>query len=321
MGGGSAESGGAYEQIASSLTNSQVFFSEPMSKHTSFRIGGPCDLLVVPGTRDDAINAWLMCKKLDVPCHTIGNGTNLLVRDGGVRGCVIKLASGYTGIERNGSKSLMVSSGTLLQTIVEASVDYELSGLEFAVGIPGSMGGAVTMNAGAYGGDIGSLVSRVEVATTDGDTHWISSQEALFSYRNSLFLSRDDLLILNVEIILKPGDRDRIRKVMVEHLKQRAEKQPLDMPSAGSAFRRPPGRYVGAMIEELGLKGFSCGGAMVSPKHAGFIVNSGGATAKDVLTLMDIIKDKVYENYGVILEPEIIVIGEDLEPEEDSKSK
>jgi UDP-N-acetylmuramate dehydrogenase len=207
----------------------------------------------------------------------------------------------------------MVSSGTLLHTIVEASVDYELSGLEFAVGIPGSMGGAVTMNAGAYGGDIGSLVRRAEVATTDGTTQWISSEEAQFSYRNSLFLSRDDLLILNVEIVLEPGDKNRIRQVMMEHLKQREEKQPLDMPSAGSAFRRPTGRYVGAMIEELGLKGFSCGGAMVSPKHAGFIVNHGGATAKDVLTLMDIIKQKVYENYGVVLEPEIIVIGEDLE--------
>ncbi|MGI6661505.1 MAG: UDP-N-acetylmuramate dehydrogenase [Bacillota bacterium] len=313
MGGGSADSSAVYEQIASSLTNSQVLFSEPMSNHTSFRIGGPCDLLVIPGTRDDAINAWLMCKRLNVPCHTIGNGTNLLVRDGGVRGCIIKLASGYTGIERNGSKSLMVSSGTLLHTIVEASVDYELSGLEFAVGIPGSMGGAVTMNAGAYGGDIGSLVRRAEVATTDGTTQWISSEEAQFSYRNSLFLSRDDLLILNVEIVLEPGDKNRIRQVMMEHLKQREEKQPLDMPSAGSAFRRPTGRYVGAMIEELGLKGFSCGGAMVSPKHAGFIVNHGGATAKDVLTLMDIIKQKVYENYGVVLEPEIIVIGEDLE--------
>ncbi len=321
MGGGSADSREVYQQIASSLTNSQVLFSEPMSNHTSFRIGGPCDLLVIPGTRDDAIKTWVMCKQLRVPCHTIGNGTNLLVRDGGVRGCVLKLASGYTGIERNGSKSLMVSSGTLLQTIVEASADYELSGLEFAVGVPGSMGGAVTMNAGAYGGDVGSLVNRVEVATSDGTTQWISSDEIGFSYRNSLFLSNDDLLILNVEMVLEPGDRDRIRKVMMEHLQQREEKQPLDIPSAGSAFRRPPGRYVGAMIEELGLKGFSCGGAMVSPKHAGFIVNNGGATAKDVLTLMDIIKHKVYENYGVVLEPEIIVIGEDPESGEDSKSE
>lgn len=321
MGGGSADSREIYEHIASSLSNSQVLFSEPMSNHTSFRIGGPCDLLIIPGTREDAIKAWVMCKQLKVPCHTIGNGTNLLVRDGGVRGCVLKLASGYTGIERNGSKSLMVSSGTLLQTIVEACADYELSGLEFAVGIPGSMGGAVTMNAGAYGGDVGSLVSRVEVATADGTTEWIPSDEIGFAYRDSLFLHNEDLLILNVEIELEPGDRDRIRQVMMEHLKQREAKQPLNMPSAGSAFRRPPGRYVGAMIEELGLKGFSCGGAMVSPKHAGFIVNSGGATAKDVLTLMDFIKRKVYENYGVVIEPEIIVIGEDLEPEEVSKAQ
>jgi len=321
MGGGSGDSSAVYEQIASSLANSQVFFSEPMSNHTSFRIGGPCDLLVIPGTRDDAIKAWLMCRELKVPCHIIGNGTNLLVRDGGVRGCILKMASGYAGVERNGSRSLIISSGTLLQAIVEASVRYQLSGLEFAVGIPGSMGGAVTMNAGAYGGDIGSLVNKVEVATADGATQWLSSDETGFSYRNSLFLSRDDLLILNVEMVLEPGDGDRIHRVMMDHLNQREEKQPLDIPSAGSAFRRPAGRFVGPMIEELGLKGFSCGGAMVSPKHAGFIVNHGGATAKDVLTLMDAIKNKVHENFGVVLQPEIIVIGEDLEPEGDCESE
>ncbi len=320
MGGESGDSRAVYEEIASSLSNSQVLFSEPMSKHTSFRIGGPCDLLIIPGTRDDAIKAWLMCRKLEVPCHVIGNGTNLLVRDGGVRGCIMRMASGFSGVERNGSKGLMISSGTLLPTIVRASVDYELSGLEFAVGIPGSMGGAVTMNAGAYGGDIGSLVDRVEVATINGETEWFSHDEVGFSYRNSLFLSRGDLLILTVEMLLESGDRDRIQRVMMEHLKQREQKQPLDVPSAGSAFRRPTGRFVGPMIEQLGLKGFSYGGAMVSPKHAGFIVNHGGATAKDVLTLMEIIKKKVYENFGVVLQPEIIVIGEDLRPEGDRES-
>jgi UDP-N-acetylmuramate dehydrogenase len=314
MGGGSGDSNAAYQEIASSLPNSRVLFSEPMSNHTSFRIGGPCDLLVIPGTRDDAIRAWLMCRELRVPCHIIGNGTNLLVRDGGVRGCIVKLASGFAGVERNGSKGLMISSGTLLQKLVEAAVSYELSGLEFAVGIPGSMGGAVTMNAGAYGGDMGSLVNRVEVATSDGRIQWLSQDELEFSYRHSLFLSRDDLLILTVEMLLEPGDGNQIHHVMMAHLSQRQEKQPLDLPSAGSAFRRPRGKFVGPMIESLGLKGFSYGGAMVSPKHAGFIVNSGGATAKDVLTLMEIVQKKVYEAFGVSLQPEIIVVGDDLEP-------
>ncbi len=316
---GSDDYNAIYEEIASLLTGSRVFFSEPMSNHTSFRIGGPCDLLVVPGTREDAVKAWQICKKLQVPCHVIGNGTNLLVKDGGVRGCVLKMASGYTGIERNGYKSLMISSGTLLKSIVKDCVRYQLSGLEFAVGIPGSMGGAVTMNAGAYGGDVASLVNRVEVATGDGEIEWIYSDEAEFSYRHSLFLSRKDLLVLNIEVNLKLGDRDKIYKVMETHLRQRQEKQPLNIPSAGSAFRRPPGKFVGYMIEKLGLKGFSYGGAAVSSKHAGFIVNQGGATAKDVLTLMEMIKDKVRENFDVVLQPEIIVIGEDLERESDCK--
>ncbi len=311
MGGGKGNPGEVYRQIASNLTNSRVFFSEPMSNHTSFRIGGPCDLLVVPAVHDDAVKTWVLCKQLEVPCYVMGNGTNLLVKDGGVRGCVLKMVSGHEGVQRNGFKSLMVSSGTLLQSIVHAGLRYGLSGLEFAIGIPGSMGGAVTMNAGAYGGDIGSLVNKVEVATADGSVHQVSGLEAQFSYRHSLFLSRDDLLILNVEMGLKPGDKDRIRRVMQGHLEQREEKQPLDVPSAGSAFRRPTKGFVGPMIEELGLKGFRWGGAMVSAKHAGFIVNGGGATAKDVLTLMEILKTKVYEHFGVNLEPEIIVIGED----------
>jgi len=307
---------GRLHEIASSLKNSRVLFSEPMRNHTSFRIGGPCDLLVIPASEDDAIQAWTMSRELAVPCYVIGNGTNLLVRDGGVRGCVIKMAPGFSGIERNGTTVLSVKSGTLLPHLVEACLNYELSGLEFAVGIPGSVGGAVTMNAGAYEGDVGSLVEKVRVASLDRRVYWITGDQLDFSYRHSLFLDRDDLLVLTVDLVLSPGDRNRIYNVMSKHAEERERKQPLDLPSAGSAFRRPRGRFVGPLIEALGLKGFSCGGAQVSPKHAGFIVNTGNATAKDVLTLMETIMKRIKEAYGVDLEPEIVVIGEDL-PEED----
>jgi UDP-N-acetylmuramate dehydrogenase len=300
--------------IASSLKDSRVLYSEPMSEHTSFRIGGPCDLLVLPGTSEDAVKAWTMCREMKVPCHVIGNGTNLLVKDGGVRGCLIKMAPGSHGLERTGDLSIEARSGTLLPRLLQAALEEGLSGLEWAVGIPGSVGGAVTMNAGAYGGDFGSLVSRVQAASLDGDTCWIGADEMGFSYRHSLFAERDDLLVLSAELKLAPGDKSSIYDIMLRRAGEREEKQPLDVPSAGSAFRRPQGHYVGAMIESLGLKGKSIGGAQVSPKHAGFIVNAGNATAKDVLELMSLVQAKVKASFGVDLEPEIVVIGEDPEP-------
>lgn len=298
-------------EIASEMTGSRVLFSEPMANHTSFRIGGPCDLLVLPNSPSAAVCAWRLCHEVSVPCTIVGNGTNLLVKDGGVRGCVIKIAPGMSGIDRSGEDRLLARAGTPLNSLVNASLENELSGLEFAVGIPGSAGGAVAMNAGAYNGAFGSLVERVQVATLGGDILWLAGKGLDFSYRHSIFLFRDDLLILQVELLLSAGDKEGIRQVMQAHAAERQRKQPLDKPSAGSAFRRPPGRYVGAMLESLGLKGFSYGGAQVSPKHAGFIVNTGTATATDVLTLMEIVKEKVYQAFGVMLEPEIMVMGDD----------
>ncbi len=297
--------------VARTLTGSRVFFSEPMANHTSFRIGGPCDLLVLPETAEDAVAAWNACMDLSVPCRVVGNGTNLLVRDGGVRGCLIKMAPGLSGIENNGAFSLYAKSGTLLSDLVREAQTSGLSGLEFATGIPGSVGGAVSMNAGAYGGDFGSLVRRVRAATLGDGIRWYGPDELQFSYRYSLFQTRDDLLILEVELGLTKGDPARIHELMESRSRERERKQPLGLPSAGSAFRRPPGHYVGSMIEELGLKGFAIGGAQVSTRHAGFIVNTGTATAKDVLALMAAIRDKVKETFGVELEPEIVIIGED----------
>ena len=224
------------------------------------------------------------------------------------------MAPGLTGIERNGSATLFAKSGTLLPRLVQAALENELSGLEFAVGIPGSVGGAVTMNAGAYGGDFGSLVTRVQAASLDDGLRWFTNDDLQFSYRHSLFQSRSDLLVLGVELGLAKGDRKSIYEIMLSRAKEREEKQPLDKPSAGSAFRRPQGHYVGSMIDTLGMKGLRYGGAQVSERHAGFIVNVGNATAKDVLTLMSIIQARVKEAFGVDLEPEVMVMGEDGPP-------
>ena len=297
--------------VAALLSGSRVLQNEPMSLHTSFRIGGPCDLLVLPSTVEDAVKAWTSCRELSIPCYIGGNGTNLLVKDGGVRGCVLKMAPGYSGVGRNGTATIEVKAGTLLPRLVESALEEGLSGLEWAVGIPGSVGGAIAMNAGAYGGDMASLVKRVQVASIDGKTCWIYAQELDFSYRHSLFTDRDDLLILAAELELVEGDRSQIRDAIEKRAREREAKQPLDLPSAGSAFRRPPGRYVGSMIQELGLKGLKVGAAQISPKHAGFIVNTGGATARDVLELMKTVQAKVKDAFDVELEPEVVVIGED----------
>lgn len=299
-------------EVASRLTGSRVLYNEPMSSHTSFRIGGPCDLLVLPSEADDAVTAWNLCREMAIPCYIVGNGTNLLVRDGGVRGCVVKMAPGYCGVQRNGEAVLKVRAGTLLPRLVQSALEEGLSGLEWAVGIPGSVGGAIAMNAGAYGGDMASLVKRVQVAFSDGSIRWIAAEDLGFSYRHSLFTDRGDLLILAAELSMRQGDKGTIRKVMTARAGEREEKQPLHLPSAGSAFRRPPGHYVGSMIQELGLKGLCVGAAQISPKHAGFIVNTGKATAREVLELMSRVQSKVKEAFDIDLQPEVIVIGEDL---------
>jgi UDP-N-acetylmuramate dehydrogenase len=298
-------------RIASHLSSSRVLFAEPMSNHTSFRIGGPCDLLVLPNTSGDLIKAWTLCKEEGVPCYVVGNGTNLLVRDGGVRGCVIKLAPGFSDIRKTDRGTLITTTGTLLPRLVQEAVRESLSGLEFAVGIPGSVGGALVMNAGAYEGDFGSLVVGAKVYNSAGEEQWLSAHELDFAYRHSIFSDRDDLIALEVELKLTPGDKKSIYDLMLSRARQREQKQPLDVPSAGSAFRRPSKGYVGAMLEELGLKGMKLGGAQISPKHAGFIVNSGNATARDVIELMGKIQDKVKAAYGLSLEPEIVILGED----------
>lgn len=268
-------------------------------------------MLVMPEDAEEAVKVWRKCLSLGVPCLVLGNCSNLLVRDGGIRGCVLKLSPGLSGIALTGEATLTVRAGTLLSRLVHYCLELELSGLEFAVGIPGSVGGAIVMNAGAYGGDVGTRTVSVRAALPDGEFISISRDEACFEYRHSAFQHRPDILVLEATFALEPGSRDAIIKEMRKHASEREAKQPLDFPSAGSVFRRPSGYYVGPLIEKLGLKGLTVGGAQVSPKHAGFIVNMGNARAGDVLTLMEIIRKKVKDEFGIELMPEIVVVGED----------
>lgn len=285
-----------------------VKYNEPMSRHTSFRIGGPADILVMPGNIEEIMAARRWARERGIPCYIMGAGTNLLVKDGGFRGMIIKLGSNFKGINIKGTK-VKALSGTRMSELARRAAEHGLSGLEFAEGIPGTLGGAVCMNAGAYGGEIGSLVNMVRVLDGD-DVREIGKAGLAFDYRKSS-LQGSGMIVLEAELGLTPGDPEKINAAMHEFARRRKEKQPLEWPSAGSVFRRPEGHYVGPMIEELGLKGFQIGGAAVSEKHAGFIINRGGATARDVLNLIRLIQDRVKEKYGVELHPEIEIIGED----------
>ncbi|MGE5417736.1 MAG: UDP-N-acetylmuramate dehydrogenase [Acidobacteriota bacterium] len=285
-----------------------VKINEPMSKHTSFRIGGPADILVMPKTIEDVTTAMKWAVDNDIKYLLVGVGSNMLVKDGGFRGMIIKLGSNFKGIEIDG---LMVraKSGTRLSELAKRAAETGLSGLEFAEGIPGTVGGAVYMNAGAYDGQMSNVVTKV-IVLSNGEVTELIGGELGFGYRRSVFQQKHDL-ILEVEMLLAPGDPDQIREKMRGFAHSRKEKQPLEFPSAGSVFRRPEGRFVGPMIEELGLKGYRIGDAEISSKHAGFIVNRGKAKAAEVLALIAHIQSHVREQFSVDLETEIMIIGED----------
>ena len=287
----------------------QVHFDEPMSVHTSFHIGGPADVLVVPADREDLCKVLRIAREEKAPLTVIGNGSNLLVRDKGIRGIVLKLGNALKNWEQNGNVFIF-DSGVSLAQCCRIIGDAGYTGMEFAVGIPGSLGGAVYMNAGAYDGEMKDAVVSVEIMTRAGEIKTQSREELQFAYRHSA-LQASDVIVLAVKLQVKEGDKAAIRAKMDDFSQRRVSKQPLDMPSAGSTFKRPEGRFVGQMVEESGLKGFRIGGAEVSVKHAGFIVNADHATAKDVLQLIEYIKKIILENYNVSLIPEVLVLGEE----------
>lgn len=291
------------------LSRTDILPNEPLSRHTSFRIGGPADVLVMPWSVEDLQQVVTLTRSAGVPLTVIGNGSNLLVRDGGLRGVVLKVAENLARIEFTGTRAY-AQSGALLAVVSRQSALHSLSGLEFSVGIPGTIGGGVMMNAGAYGGEMKEVVTLVRVVDEEGKLRELSNEEMQFGYRRSILQSKN-WIVADLEMELRPADPERVLAHMSMNQFLRESKQPLSYPSAGSIFKRPPGKYVGPMIEQLGLKGHRIGGAQVSEKHAGFIVNAGGATAADVLALIQHIREQVQARFDVWLETEVRVIGEE----------
>ena len=295
-------------RLQNDLPAERLLLNEPMSRHTSFRIGGAADALFLPATAEELTRAIAAAEETGAPWRVLGNGTNVLVRDGGLRGLTIALGEPMSAVHIEGRR-ITAQAGALLSRVGRGAQRAGLQGMAALSGIPGSVGGAAAMNAGAYGGEMKDVLARVLVLD-DGQPVWMDADALALSYRDSLIL-RHGLIVLAAEFELQSGDPDAIQAEMADYAARRREKQPLNMPSAGSTFKRPAGHFAGALIEGAGLKGYRVGGAQVSELHAGFVVNAGGATARDVLALMDDVRRIVFEQTGVTLEPEVRVIGED----------
>lgn len=287
----------------------KIKIDEPMSSHTTFKIGGPADFLVLPSDINEILNVYKLCQDNNVKLTTIGNGSNLVVRDGGIRGIVLKLYKNFSQISVN-ENIIEGQCGALLSKIANEALKNNLSGLEFASGIPGTLGGAVIMNAGAYGHEMHEVVLETKFIDHDSQIKTIKNNEHQFGYRKSIFQNKQ-CIILSTRMQLKEGNQKEIKDMMECLNSQRKSKQPLEMPSAGSVFRRPEGHFVGKLVDDCNLKGYSIGGAQVSEKHSGFIVNKGNATCTDVLDLIKHIKKTVKDNFGVELETEVKIIGEE----------
>ncbi len=286
----------------------QILVNEPMSCHTTFRVGGPADVLFLPESGGDVARALAAAKALGVEAYVIGNGSNLIVRDGGVRGLVIGLGEGMSAVSREGNV-VAAQAGATLARVSAFAQGEGLSGLEFASGIPGTLGGGCAMNAGAYGGQLSDCLIDATVLVNGEEQTW-TAQDMAMGYRTSRPL-REGGVVLSARFRLTPDDPQAILARMKELNARRRDKQPLNYPSAGSTFKRPEGHFAGALIEGAGLKGRRVGGAQVSEKHAGFIVNTGGATAADILALIRVVQDAVRAKDGVELETEVRIIGED----------
>ena len=293
------------EQI---LTKDRIRQNEPMKNHTTFRVGGPADIFLTPSAEE--LPAVLsVCREEQMPVTVIGNGSNLLVGDQGIRGVVICIGFGMRGIRVDGEK-IFLEAGVTLAAAAQQAAKAGLTGLEFASGIPGTFGGAVVMNAGAYGGEMKDVIVSVRVISEDGEILTLSKEELDLSYRHSVIPERGYLVIDGELLLTREKDPDQITERMEELKKKRIEKQPLEYPSAGSTFKRPEGYFAGKLIMDAGLRGFSVGGAAVSEKHCGFVINKGNATAADICALMDEVTRIVKDKYAVTLEPEVKKVGE-----------
>lgn len=297
------------DDIAKALSEKieDVRAGESMAGHTSFKTGGPSDVMALPKSLGELKHALVVASRYKCPLLIMGRGTNLIVTSKGIRGMVLKLADNFSGVEFDG-ESLAARSGTPLSVIVREAAERSLGGAEFLGGIPGTLGGAVFMNAGAYGGEICEFIEEVYVLA-EGEELTMSRESMRFGYRKSV-IGEKPYIVTGAKLKLRPCDADESKKKLAELNARRREKQPLEYPSAGSTFKRPEGHYAGALIEAAGLKGLKVGGAQVSEKHAGFIINTGGATPEDILALIEEVRRRVYQHSGVMLEPEVRIVGE-----------
>ena len=301
------------EDIEKIISKEKIYVNEPMSKHTSFKIGGPAEYLIKIDSVEELKSILKLSKEKDIPLTIIGNGSNILVSDDGIKGIVLKIEIKKFKIDQISDNNveekvkITVGSGNKLGEVAQKLVKQEIAGFEFAAGIPGTIGGAIRMNAGAHGSEMKDIVRTITFIDRDGNIHKIENSQAEFEYRNSIF-AHEDYIILEVEMQLEKGSKEEIQSKMQEYSNYRKEKQPIEYPSAGSTFKRGTDFITAKLIDECGLKGYQIGGAQISEKHAGFIINKGNATAKDVIKLMEYTKEQVYEKFGKVIEPEIEIL-------------
>lgn len=297
-----------YDKVVDIVGEENVHTDEPMSRHTTFRIGGNADYFVKPGNADEVAAVIAVCREYSIPYFILGNGSNLLVSDDGYRGMIINIMDNMDSVTVDG-RIITAQAGAMLVRVSVMARDNALTGLEFASGIPGTVGGAVYMNAGAYGGEMKNVVKTVRAIDEYGRIYELDSEKMDFSYRHSIVEERK-LIVLEVTLELEHGSREAIDDRMKELAEARRSKQPLEYPSAGSTFKRPEGYFAGKLIMDAGLRGYSVGGAQVAEKHCGFVINKGGATASDVVELIRDVQHDVDDKFGVTLEPEVKMLGE-----------
>ena len=297
-----------YNELLKIMSEEQVKTEEPMKNHTTFRVGGPAEFFVMPRTAEEVKKVIDLCRRESFPYYIIGNGSNLLVSDQGYRGVVLQIYKemSYIEVEEN---VVVAQAGALLSAIANKALENGLTGFEFAAGIPGTLGGACVMNAGAYGGEMKDVLEEVTVLTEEGEVLTIPKENLELGYRTSI-IDRKGYTVLEARIQLRGGEKEAIKSLMEELKDKRVSKQPLEYPSAGSTFKRPEGYFAGKLIQDAGLRGFSVGGAQVSEKHCGFVINRENATAADVAELMRQVSARVEEEFGVKLEPEVKRLGE-----------
>ena len=298
-----------YDKLTSVIAKERVYVDEPMSRHTTFRVGGPADFFVTPKAKEEVRDVIRICKEAGMPYYIIGNGSNLLVSDAGYRGVIVQIYKEMNEVKVEGDL-VKAQAGALLSGIAAKALGAELSGFEFASGIPGTIGGACVMNAGAYGGEMKDVLESVTVLTGKGKIIELGRNELELGYRTSV-IAKKGYIVLGAALKLERGDGEKIKTYMDELKEKRVTKQPLEYPSAGSTFKRPEGYFAGKLIEDAGLRGFQVGGAQVSEKHCGFVINRDHATAADIMELMRQVQIRVKENSGVDLEPEVKRLGDE----------